>query len=400
VEEGPVAVPEATEKAMRYYRSGNWLWWIGTAWGLLIPTVLLFSGFSARMRSLAQRIGHRWFLVVAIYLVLYLILDYVLSLPLSYYQGFVRQHAYELSNQTFAKWFGDSIKGLFVGVIAVVLFGWVPFLLLKRSPRRWWLYTGLAAIPFLFFMILVTPIWVSPMFNDFGPMEDKQLEADILALADRAGIEGSRVFQVNKSVDTEAVNAYVTGFLNTKRIVLWDTILDKLDREELLFVMAHEMGHYVLKHVISSIFFFSALIILVLYAIYRSAGALIARHGKRFGFQSLDDVASLPLILLLVNVYFFVLAPVTMGFSRYHEHESDRFGLELTQRNRPAASAFVKLQQENLGNPRPGILFKLWRATHPPLGERIDFCNEYRPWETGGEMRYADRFAEAPTGSP
>jgi Zn-dependent protease with chaperone function len=350
------------------------------------------------MRNFARRLGRKWILVVAIYLVLYLLLDYLLSLPLSYYQGFVRQHAYDLSNQTFAKWFGDSIKGLFVGVIAVVLFGWFPFLLLKKSPRRWWLYTGLAAIPFLFFLILVTPIWVSPMFNDFGPMEDRELEAEILALAERAGIEGGRVFQVNKSVDTEAVNAYVTGFLNTKRIVLWDTIIDKLDREELLFVMGHEMGHYVLKHVITSIFFFSVLIIVVLYAIYRSAGALIARYRERFGFESLDDVAALPLILLLVNVYFFVLAPVAQGFSRYHERESDRFGLELTQRNRPAATAFVKLQQENLGNPRPGLLFKLWRATHPPLGERIDFCNDYRPWETGGEMRYADRFAEAPPG--
>jgi Zn-dependent protease with chaperone function len=241
-------------------------------------------------------------------------------------------------------------------------------------------------------MSMIGPIWISPLFNDFGPMQDKALEAEILALADRAGIEGSRVFEVNKSVDTEAVNAYVTGFLNTKRIVLWDTILSKLDSGELLFVMAHEMGHYVLGHVVRSTFVISGLILAGLYFVFRISGALIDRYRDRFGFDSLGDFASLPLIMLLMSLFMFVLTPVMMTYSRHQEHEADRFGLELTRDNHNAATAFVKLQQENLGNPRPGLLYKLWRAGHPTLGDRIDFCNEYRPWEAGEALRYGSLF--------
>jgi Zn-dependent protease with chaperone function len=391
-ETGPVAVPEMSEKAARYYRSGNVLWFVNLVWGMLIPALFLFTGFSAKMRNWAQQLGRKWFFVIGLYFIIYTVINFAIDLPLSYYQGFVRQHAYDLSNQTFGKWFGDSLKELMVGIAGGVLFLWVPYLLLKKSPRRWWLYTGILMVPFLFFVMLISPIWIDPLFNKFGPMNDKALEAEILALADQAGIAGGRVYEVNKSIDTKAVNAYVTGFMNTKRIVLWDTIIAKLKEKELLFVMGHEMGHYVLDHVIKGILFFSVLILLTLYAAYRVSGALINKFKDRWGFDRLSDIASLPLIILLVSVFSLVITPIALTFSRYQEHEADRFGLEITQTNHAAATAFVKLQQENLGNPRPGLLYKLWRASHPTLGDRIDFCNAYRPWEKGEALKYQEFF--------
>jgi len=391
-ESGPVAVPEMSEKAAGYYRSGNVLWFVNRFWGLLIPALFLFTGFSAKIRDGAQQLGRKWFFVIGLYFVIFTVINYIIDLPLSYYQGFVRQHAYDLSNQTFGKWFGDSLKELMVGLIMGVLFLWVPYLLLKKSPQRWWLYTGILAVPFLFFMMLVSPVWIDPLFNKFGPMNDKALEAQILALAEQAGIEGSRVYEVNKSVDTKAVNAYVTGFMNTKRIVLWDTIIAKLKEKELLFVMGHEMGHYVLGHVIKGILFFSLLILITLYAAYRVSGALINKFKDRWGFDQLSDVASLPLIMLLVSIFTLVITPIALTFTRYQEHEADRFGLEITQTNHAAATAFVKLQQENLSNPRPGPLYKLWRSSHPTLGDRIDFCNAYRPWEKGEALKYQELF--------
>jgi STE24 endopeptidase len=387
-----VPVPEPSEKAISYYRSGNLLWVVDTIWGMLIPALLLFTGFSATMRTWAERIGKKWFITIGLYFVIFSILTFIIDLPLSYYEEFVRQHAYDLSNQTFAKWFGDSLKSLAVGVIVGVLFLWIPYTLLRKSPKRWWLYVTMIAIPFLFLFIVVAPIWISPLFNDFGPMKDKTLEANILALADRAGIEGSRVFEVNKSVDTKAVNAYVTGFMSTKRVVLWDTIIEKLNHKELLFVMGHEMGHYVLGHVWKSVLFFSALILCTLYAAYRVAGSILRKWSHAFGFTQLSDIASLPFILLLVSIFSFVTTPVALWYGRHNEHEADRFGLEITRDNHDAATAFVKLQQENLTNPRPGLLYKLWRADHPVLGERIDFCNEYRPWETGSKSEYEEYF--------
>jgi Zn-dependent protease with chaperone function len=388
----PVPVPEPSEKAVSYYRSGILLWIVNVVWGLLILALFLFTGFSARIRNWAKRIGRWWFLIIGVYFAIFIIINFAIHLPLSYYQGYVRQHAYGLSNQTFGKWFGDEIKGLMIGVVAGFLFLWIPYLLLKKSPRRWWLYTGLLAIPFRILVILVEPVWIAPLYNKFGPMKNKELEGKILQLAERAGIEGGRVYEVAKSEDTKALNAYVTGFGATKRIVLWDTSIAKLDEDELLFVMGHEMGHYVLGHVWKSILFFSLLIIVTLYAIHRTAGWLINKFHRRFGFTELSDVASLPLIILLFSAYFLIIAPAALAISRHNEHEADRFGLEITRNNRAAATAFVKLQQENLGVPRPNILVKLWQASHPTLGERIDFCNEYRPWQRGEALRYGELF--------
>ena len=221
-----------------------------------------------------------WFLTVGLYVVLYLAVIFVVNLPLSFYQGYLRLHAYGLSNQTLGKWFGDKLIGLAVAMAVGFALSWVPYLLMARSPRRWWLYTGLLSVPFLFATMMVEPIWIDPLFNEFGPMKNQELERSILALAERAGINGSRVFEVEKSVDTNAVNAYVTGVLSTKRIVLWDTLLAKLDEPEVLAVMGHEMGHYVLGHVVRSILLGSLVVLAGLYFVDRAGRWLIARFSR------------------------------------------------------------------------------------------------------------------------
>ncbi|HVS03031.1 MAG TPA: M48 family metallopeptidase [Thermoanaerobaculia bacterium] len=387
--EGPVSVPEPSTEALSYYRSGNLLWTVAVLWGLAVPAVILFSGLSARLRDWAARHARgRWLLTLLLFVAAYTTITYLVDVPLSL-AGFARQHAYGLSNKTLVKWATDSAKALGVSLIAAS-FLWMPYLLLARSPRRWWLYTGLAAVPFLCFVMLVSPIWIAPLFNDFGPMQDQRLEAKILALADRVGMDADRVYEVAKSVDTKRVNAYVTGFAGTHRIVLWDTLLARLDDDEVLFVMAHELGHYVLGHVTRGVLLSGAVVLLGLWLIHRTSGGMLRRWGARFGFTRLADPASLPLLALLLNLYGLLLSPFALAYSRHQEHQADVFALELTQASRPAATAFVALQTENLSNPRPGWVFRLLRASHPPLGERIDFANAYRPWERGEPLRYGE----------
>ena len=318
---------------------------------------------------------------------------FVIDLPLAYFQGFVRQHAYGLSNQTMAKWLRDSLIGFSIEAGACFFLLWIPYLLIARSPRRWWIYTALLMVPFLFLTAFVKPIWIDPLFNSFGPMKNKELERSILSLASRAGIEDSRVFEVDKSVDTNAVNAYVTGFWQTKRIVLWDTLTKKLEEPELLVVMGHEMGHYVLGHVVRSILLSSIVILAGLFMVDRLGRSLVDRFRSRLGFANLADIASVPLMMLLLEVAFLVLSPVGLAYSRHQEHEADKFALKLTRANHSAGISFVKLQGENLSNPRPGLIYRIFRASHPSIGERIDFCNSYHPWLTD-EPRSAAQAAE------
>jgi Zn-dependent protease with chaperone function len=387
-----VAVPEPSPLALRYYRSGNVLWGIGTALSLLLPALLLFTGTSARLRTLSLRIGRRWLPSTMLYALLFVVLMSLLSLPLTFYAGFLRQHAYGLSNQSLDQWAADWLKGVLVSGFALAVVLWLPYVLMRRSPRRWWLYAGLAALPFATLVLIVSPVVVDPLFNTFGRMKDPKLEARIVALAERAGIPGSRVYQVDKSADTDMVNAYVTGFGSTKRIVLWDTALAKLEADEILFIVAHEMGHFVLRHPLALILLTTLLALASLYTVHRVSHRLIARYSHRFGFGQLSDFASFPLLTLLGTLVSLVATPVLLAFTRYQEHEADRFALELTQNNRAAATAFVRLQQENLSVPRPGLWYVLWRGSHPSLGDRVDFANHYQPWTTGEPLRYRERF--------
>lgn len=392
----PVAVPEPSEETLRYYRSGNVLWVGATLWGLLVPAAILFSGFSARLRDWSRAVGRNGFFTIAVYVSAYLVLVYLIDLPLNSYQGYVRPHAYGLSNQSIGQWFGDSLKALAVTIVIGVSVLWVPYLLLRRSPRRWWLWTGLAAVPFLVLMLLVQPVLIAPLFDDFGPMQDKALEGQILALAERAGIDGGRVFEVTKSADTDAVNAYVGGLFGTQRIVLWDTLLARLTPEQVLVVMGHEMGHYVLGHVWTLLALLCVLVLATLYAVHRSLDFLILRFGPRFRFGEPSDIASLPLLVLLFSLFFLLAQPIALAYSRHIEREADRFALEITRDNRAMATAFTILQEQNLVHPRPGPLYVLWRARHPAIAERVELANHYRPWEQGEPLLYGDRFRESP----
>ncbi len=388
-EQQPVAVPEASDKAMRFHQGNNALWVLNHGWALLVTGGLAFSGLSARLRTAAQRIGRNWFFTVGVYVVLYLAIVFTINLPLSYYEGFVRLHAYGLSNQALGKWLHDVTTRLAVSMVAGLSLTWIPYGLMARWPRRWWLFMGLLSVPFLFATMLVMPLWIDPLYNRFGPMKDKALERRILDLAERAGIEGSRVFEVEKSVNTKALNAYVTGVLGSKRIVLWDTLLAKLDPPEVLTVMAHEMGHYVLGHVVRSICLASLVVLAGLYFVNRAGRWLIARFSTRLGLDRLSDVASVPLVLMLMEVSALFLSPVALAYSRYQEHEADRYALELTHANHSFATAEVKLAEENLGNPRPGLFYTIFRASHPSMGDRIDFCNSYHPWRSRASSRSA-----------
>jgi len=247
---------------------------------------------------------------------------------------------------------------------------------------------------FYVFSMLVQPIWIDPLFNEFSSMKNKGLEKQILELADKAQIENSRVFEVDKSRQTTQLNAYVTGFGHTKRIVLWDTLTQKMSSDQILFVMGHEMGHYVLNHIWQFLVLEFFLNFAMFYFVYRVGLFLITKYGYYLGVPSFSHFSSFPLVLLLFTIANFIVNPFILAFSRYVEHQADVFGLEITQNNQAAAKAFVTLQSSNLANPRPGKVYMFFRGSHPSLAQRIDFCNSYCPWRHNKALENQRHFKE------
>jgi Zn-dependent protease with chaperone function len=236
-------------------------------------------------------------------------------------------------------------------------------------------------------MVVIQPVILDPVFNKFEPLKNQRLKQELLTLASRAGIEGGNVYQVDKSKQTKTMNAYVNGIGPTKRIVMWDTLLAKMTDDEVLAVMGHEMGHYVMWHMWKGLAFFIALAFGVYWIGQRIHDRGIARWGAKWGITGPGDPASVPWLLLILSVISFLLSPIGSGFSRHLEHNADIFSLELTHLNEPMARAFVKLSEDSKSDPDPNAFIEFWRYSHPPIKKRIDFALSYKPWEKGEPNR-------------
>jgi STE24 endopeptidase len=371
--------PTVTPEMLRHSRLQDTLYFVNIAYTLIALIFLLRSKASAKLRDLSERATKKKFLSGTLY-VAYLVLALtILELPLTIYEDYVVPHQFDLTNQTLTSWITDQAKELAVSLVISAIVGGLVLLAIRRV-RRWWIAAWLGSIPLILLGVLLTPLVIDPLFNKFEPLRDAVLRRDLIAEASRAGIENSRVYEVNKSKQTKTMNAYVTGIGPSARIVMWDTLLAKLDHDEVLAVMGHEMGHYVEKHLWKGIAFSIALSFFVFWlgqALYERG---LTRWGSRWGVRDeRGDPAALPWLLALSAAITFLLSPVTSGFSRHVEHQADIFSLELTHLNEPLASAFVKFAEDSKADPRPPRFIEWWRYSHPSLGRRIDFVLSYKP---------------------
>ncbi len=373
---------KVTPEMVRHSRIVETLYFVGTAYGLGVLALILLSGASRKMRDLAARITKRWWLMTALYIAFFVLATFVLDFPLSYYASYVVPHQFDLTEQTFGAWLSDEAKGLAIGLFISVIVGTISLLVIRKV-RRWWLLLWALTIPFILLMVVIQPVILDPVFNKFEPLKNEHLKQGLLTLASRAGIEGGNVYQVDKSKQTKTMNAYVNGIGPTKRIVMWDTLLAKMTEEEVLAVMGHEMGHYVMKHMWKGLAFFIALAFGVYWIGQRIHDRGLAQWGTKWGITGPGDPASVPWLLLIVSVISFLLSPVGSSFSRHLEHNADIFSLELTHLNEPMARAFVKLAEDSKRDPSPHPFIEFWRYSHPPIAKRIDFSLSYKPWEKG-----------------
>jgi len=379
-------------EAIMYQNSKVNLWLLNLAWGAIIPLIFLFTGLSANIRYRIQSNLRSFLMIVILYFITYTAINYLLSLPLEYYGGYFLKHSYGLSNQEFLKWFTDSLKGFCISTLFGAATVSICFLIIRSSLNYWWLYVGILSIPILFFVTFVSPLYIDPIFNKYESITDSNLESKIYDELKTAGIENCKVYMVNKSVDTNEMNAYMTGVLSTKRIVLWDTTIKNLSQRETLCVVAHEIGHYVMGHIWKAILLGGLLNIVLLFFINKTVLWIIAKSNGVWGFNSLKDIASLPLLILVINLYIFIITPGVNAYTRHTEREADRFEIELTKDNSASATSTIKLHQGSLVLPSPGIVYKLWNYDHPTFKERLDFANSYAPWKEGKPLKYEKYF--------
>jgi STE24 endopeptidase len=388
--------PDKLEKAHALYRTGVTINLFGTLYGIVLLVVLLALRVSARIRDFAERVSSRRFVQVIIFAPLLLILIDILTLPFSLY-GHELQLSYGLSVQTWGSWFWDWIKGELIGTVIATLFVWGLYAFLRRSPRRWWFYGWLATIPVVLLLVLIQPVFIAPLFNHFEPLETKQpqLLPELEKVMHRGGlqIDRSRMFEMQASDKVTTYNAYVTGIGASKRVVVWDNTSRDMTIPETLFVFGHEQGHYVLNHIWMSLGFTTLGLLLALYLAHRFADGVIARWGKRWSVRELGDWASLPVILLLLNVFSLAGQPVSAAFQRHLEHQADIYGLEVIHGLVPdspqvAAHAFQKLGEKALSYPDPNPLYVMWAFDHPPIADRIRFSSQYQPWNQNQPTRY------------
>jgi STE24 endopeptidase len=373
-----------------YFQRRVWLSIIEPLWTIAVGLVILFGGWAARMRDICRQLGKHRYVHVLVYLTLYSALAWVLTFPLSWYSGFALEHQFGLSTQNFAGWLADELKGqavliAFVGVLPLLA---LAYRAMEKSPRRWWLWFALATLPIVLFFTLIQPVVIDPIFNRFTPLSDETLKTEIVDLAKKAGIPGRNVYEVDQSTRTTTYNAYVNGFGASQRIVLWDTTLKGMTRDEILFVMGHEMGHYVLGHVWKGIVALALASFLLFWLASRMLNGLLGVFGQRWGIESLHDVASMPLLALTLSLISFGVQPIECAVSRMTEHEADLFGLEVTHLNYAGAGAFIKLASQNRANPEPPTWLVFWEYTHPPLLERVRTALDYPPWTNGHPNRF------------
>jgi STE24 endopeptidase len=377
-----VAVPLSTPSSIAFDQHREPLWLASQLIPALIAALFLFTGLGARLRTLCARIVRgNWFWTLTLFACAYVVLAALITAPFDYYRQVLDLRVWGQSHQSPIQWLVGETVAMAVKLVIAGLFIWIPYALIARSPRRWWLYSALALLPVAFLVLVAMPIWVSPLTTNYKPLVDKSLAARIDALAARCGVFNIPVF-VGGNEDT------VVGLGPTNRIVLDRDIFKTENPDQIEFTVGHELKHYIEKDNWKALAIIFGLMLSGFFLTDRLGRYLIARRSQRFGLDTLTDPASLPLIILLLSLFWLAVSPAFNLFARHIETEADRFGLELTHENQPMGEIFANYVKRDGELSDWSSFFLAFRATHPSNADRIRFSNTYRPWAKGEPLQY------------
>ncbi|WP_342600760.1 M48 family metallopeptidase [Psychrobacillus sp. FSL H8-0483] len=353
-----------------YSKIKNFLFFVGTPFEWLVLLFILITGLSQAFERWIP-LQNKWAIWQnAIYLFLLSLLMFIVLFPLDYYRYSLSKY-YGISTQNFNSWMRDNVIEFWVNFGTTVVIVTVLYWLINKSTTKWWFNAWLLMIPFSIFLMFIQPVLIDPLYNDFYPLTNKELETKILSLAEQANIPTEHVYEVNMAEKTNALNAYVTGIGSNSRIVLWDTTLNRLSENEILFIMAHEMGHYVEKHIYFGIAGYLLTMLVGLWLTAKLMRRVITRYGRVLKINRINAIHSLPLFLLITSFLLFVSSPLSNYISRYQENRADQYAIELVVDPEAAVSTFQELTKAGLSEVNPPLLVKWFRYSHPTMLERI-----------------------------
>ncbi len=378
--------PEKYRAAIEYRHTLAALHFAGAVFEFALLAALLYFHVGPYLRNFAEKVSsHRWRQALVFVPTLLLIVR-VAELPLSLYRHRLSVKV-GISIQPWLSWLGDWSTGLAIEIVVATLALWGLFALVRRSPQHWWAWASLAAIPLAIGAVYLAPIVIDPLFNHFQPLRESMV-APIQEVARTAGLEipASRMYEMKAGEKLTAVNAYLTGFGPSQRIVIWDTTIKALTIPQIQSVFAHEAGHYRLQHIPIGLAIGVVVTTLIFFVLDRVLRPFLTRFGGRLDIRGLADWAVLPAAMLLLGLLGFFTEPAMNGFVLHQEKQADLFELHTMRHLRPDAgriSAEVDqiMGEIDLDDPEPSPFVKFWLYDHPWVGDRMQFAQEAWRWD-------------------
>jgi len=369
---------EARTRSDSYFEGGYVLTLVDGLYAVAVAALLLWAGFSARMRNVAQRITRVRFWQVPIYVVMFTIATTVLTLPLTLYEGFFREHAYGLSNQNFAQWFRDFAVGFLVQLVVAAIALTIIYAVIRAAKRTWWAWGTLVAVVLSACITMAVPVFIAPLFNHYYPLAESPIKAKILSLAKANGIPVNNVYEFDASKQSKRISANVSGLFGTTQVSLNDNLMNRSTPAEIEAVLGHEMGHYVLSHAFIGTTWFGLVILVAFLFLDWGFRGLVDIFGGNWEVRSIDDPAGLPVFVALLSIFLVLATPVTNTISRTLEAQADIFGLNAARQPDGFATATLKLSEYRKLDPTPLEEFVFY--DHPSGRTRISNAMGWKAW--------------------
>jgi len=367
---------EARERSDTYAHGGYWLILLNLVWAIAVAGLWMGLGLSARLRDgVEERTRVRTYQVM-LYAAVYVSVMALLAFPLALYEGFFREHAYGLSNQSFPAWLTDFVIAWLLTLGAALVCLPILYAVIRAAREAWWLWGGALAILFLVVKLTVWPVFIAPLFYDHAPLADGPLKTRIAALAAANQVPAEDIYVSDASRRTSRIGADVSGFWGTTRITLNDNLLAGGTEEEVLAVLAHEMGHYVMGHATRAVLM-QGLLILLGFGFTAWAFTLAADlFGGTWQVRRVEDVASLPALVALLSLFAVLAMPLSNAISRTAEQQADLYGLNAARK--PDAFASVMLKLAPYRKLEPGGTEEALFSAHPSGRSRIETAMRWK----------------------